>query len=125
MKCILSILFVVCLCGCNGSQSHTSSSESHVPKLDTPARPQQQTLEKPELDEYGKLSSGLRAKLEGNDREVKRYAEKLEVTVKAYNTYAEIHNQHADALYVTPAKPAPTAPVIATPESLPSLGGGK
>lgn len=115
---IALVILTLCLCGCDHSNkvSQSASTQSHVPVLQTPERPQTQKLDNGDVAAYDALPAQTRAKLESNDTAVKRYAEKLEATVCAYNTYAGIHNQAADAGYT---------PSVAAPEHMPSLKAGE
>lgn len=92
---------LLCLCGCPSSIGLTShdtvSVRTKVPNLDVPDRPVLDAMSADELTAYQALPQVLRDKLEGNNSKLQVYAQKLEVTIKDYNTWATTENGLSNA----------------------------
>lgn len=116
MRIIAALLLIVCLSGCDFSgRDRTVPVNQIVPELEVPARPKLALMDATDLAAYKALPESARAKLEGNDKALKVWAEQLNVTIMEYNGYAKLSNKSARAWMASGFTPqAVTVPVEET-----------
>lgn len=99
MKRLWLLVCVVALCasGCTGVSISRGGTRGLLPEIPTPKRPVLQELTPEEAAEAGKLSAGVKAKIQANQLEIMKYCKKFEVSVQEYNTYVKVNNAMARA----------------------------
>jgi hypothetical protein len=91
-RLIVALALCCTLSGCSMLDRRTVPVVTKAPTLEIIEKPQLESMTPEELTVYRVLPSTLREKLESNDRKLKTYAAKLEISVIEYNGWARLNN---------------------------------